>query len=82
MDKTNLLANYDATQLIKLSIYVPGRERNDEWLALPDCKLLLYAYYYDNAFGVKPGLLQPSGDSSRKEVFILLDAQGKLVFKN
>ncbi len=82
MDKTKLLANYDDTQLLDLSIYVPGKERNDEWLVLPDGKLLLYAYFYDDVFGIQPGLLLPSGDSVRKEVFVVFDSQGKLLFKN
>jgi hypothetical protein len=81
-DKNKLLTHYDDSKFLGISISMPGKDRDDEWLVLPDGKLLLFAYYYDNVFGLKPGLLQPTGDSTRKSIFMLFDAGGKLLIKN
>lgn len=64
-------------------LYLFEKEKyGDMWLLLPDGKMVLLAYFDDNVTGVSSDILKPTGIADRKEVFLVFNADGKLIYKD
>ncbi|MEO6980728.1 MAG: hypothetical protein ABI113_20205, partial [Mucilaginibacter sp.] len=74
------IAVYNKDNMLLFSVEARNRDFED-WLLLPDNRLILLSYFYPKVAGVTDKRLEV-GDDSRKDCFILFDNEGNLVSEN
>ena len=73
-------AVYNKDNILIFAIEAPNRDFED-WLLLPDNRLILLTYFNPKVAGVTDKRLEV-GEDSRKDCFILFDNKGNLVSEN
>jgi len=81
-DKTGYLRQFPDNEVLPFAIDMKGGSCANDWLYLPEGKLLLVNYCDDSVFGIPGGSLKSSGNTTRKRAFIFFTADGKYLGQN
>lgn len=79
MDRTNYLKKYNTADIVSFRVNMPGKMFGNEWLYLPDGKLVLYGYIRTPVTGLAAGKIKISNEWEDRRSFVVFDTLGNVI---